>query len=478
MKRRIYFNAFHMNCVVHQSPGLWVRDDDHMTEYTDLNQWVEFAKLVERGKFDAIFLADVLGVYDVFRGNRDAALAEAAQIPVNDPMLLIPAMAYATENIGFGFTSSIIQNHPFTFARLISTLDHLTKGRIAWNIVTSYLESAGRNYGQAGLADHDERYDMADEYCDVCYKLWEKSWEDDAVLKDVARGIYADPAKVHDVLHEGKYYKVEGCHLAEPSPQRTPVLFQAGASDRGRAFAAQHAEAVFVIGSKPEVDGQYIKDIRKIARKNGRNPEDILCFAYMKVITGETEAAAKRRYEEYFEQCSYDGGLALLSGWSGIDFGQFEPDQPLEYIETNAIRTMVHSFTEGDPTRKWTMRDLARYVGIGGAGPVLVGTPESIADQFEDWIDAGVDGFNLAYATTPGSFEEFVDGVVPVLQKRGRMQKDYQEGTLREKLYGKGPKLSRPHPAALHRQSLLDAVTGTDRGVPSSHPAASASVAK
>lgn len=301
MKRRIYFNAFHMNCVVHQSPGLWVRDDDHMTEYTDLDQWVEFAKIVERGKFDAIFLADVLGVYDVFRGNREAALTEAAQIPVNDPMLLIPAMAYATEHIGFGFTSSIIQNHPFTFARLISTLDHLTKGRIAWNIVTSYLESAGRNYGQAGLAEHDNRYDIADEYCDVCYKLWEKSWEDDAVLKDVKRGIYADPTKVHDVRHEGKYYKVEGCHLAEPSPQRTPVLFQAGASDRGRAFAAQHAEAVFVIGSTPEVDGQYIKDIRKIARKNGRNPEDILCFAYMKVITGETEAAAKRRYEEYFE---------------------------------------------------------------------------------------------------------------------------------------------------------------------------------
>ena len=195
MKRRIYFNAFHMNCVVHQSPGLWVRDDDHMTEYTDLNQWVEFAKLVERGKFDAIFLADVLGVYDVFRGNRDAALAEAAQIPVNDPMLLIPAMAYATENIGFGFTSSIIQNHPFTFARLISTLDHLTKGRIAWNIVTSYLESAGRNYGQAGLADHDERYDMADEYCDVCYKLWEKSWEDDAVLKDVKRADLRRPSQ-------------------------------------------------------------------------------------------------------------------------------------------------------------------------------------------------------------------------------------------------------------------------------------------
>lgn len=456
MKKRIYFNAFHMNCVVHQSPGLWVRADDHMTDYTDLGGWVELAKLIERGKFDALFLADVIGVYDVFRGSRDAAITTAAQVPVNDPMLLIPAMAHATQHLGFGFTSSMLQNHPFTFARLISTLDHLTKGRIAWNIVTSYLESAGRNYGNPGLAEHDARYEAADEYCDVCYKLWESSWEDGAVLKDVARGVYADPAKVHDVDHDGRYYRVHGCHLAEPSPQRTPVLFQAGASPRGRAFAAQHAECVFVIGSKPEVDGQYIRDIRKLARARGRRPEDIQCYAYMKVVTGETEAAAKRKYEEYFEQCSYDGGLALLSGWTGIDFGQFEPDQPLEYIETNAIRTLVHSFTDGDTSRKWTMRDLARYVGIGGAGPVLVGTPESIADQFEDWIAAGVDGFNLAYATTPGSFEEFIDGVVPVLQKRGRMQKEYQEGTLRQKLFGRGPRARLPHPAAVHHQTFLE----------------------
>ena len=453
MNKRIYFNAFHMNCVVHQSPGLWVREDDNMVNYTDLNQWVELAKLLERGRFDALFLADVVGVYDVFRGNREAAVSEAAQIPVNDPMLLIPAMAHATQHLGFGFTSSILQYPPFTFARLVSTLDHLTKGRVAWNIVTSYLESAGRNYGQTGLPHHDERYAIADEYCDVCYKLWETSWEDGAVVKDRARGIYADPAKVHDVSHDGRYYQMHGCHLSEPSPQRTPVLFQAGASPRGREFAARHAECVFVLGSKPEVDGQYIRDIRRIARQQGRNPEDILCFAYLKVITGDTEAVAKRKYEEYFEQCRYDGGLALLSGWSGIDFGQFEPDQPLEYIETNAIRTLVHSFTEGDPSRKWTMRDLARYVGIGGAGPVLVGTPEHIADQLEDWIAAGVDGFNLAYTTTPGSFAEFIDGVVPVLQQRGRMQKDYAPGTLREKLYGgdRG-RLPEPHPAARHRR--------------------------
>jgi len=454
MSKRIYFNAFHMNCVVHQSPGLWVRPDDNMHKYTDLNTWVELAKLLERGKLDALFLADVIGVYDVYRGNREAAVTQASQIPVNDPALLIPAMAYATEHLGFAFTSSIQQQHPFTFARTISTLDHLTKGRIAWNVVTSYLESAGRNFGRPGLPQHDERYEIADEYLDVCYKLWETSWEDGAVIKDRQRGIYADPAKIRDVHHAGKYFKVDGCHLSEPSPQRTPVLYQAGASPRGRQFAARHAECVFVLGPNPQVVGQYIQDTRDKAQQQGRNPQDLLFLAYVKVITGDTEAAARKKYDEFFEQISYDGGLALLSGWTGIDFGQFEPDQPLEYIETNAIRTIVHGFTEADPSRKWTLRDLAKYIGIGGAGPVLVGTPEQLADTFQDWIQAGVDGFNLAYAITPGTFVDFIDGVVPVLQRRGLMQKDYQEGTFREKLFGKGrARLRDPHPAAQHRRA-------------------------
>lgn len=456
MNKRIYFNAFHMNCVVHQSPGLWVRDDDKMDRYTDLDTWVELARLLERGKFDALFLADVIGVYDVYRDNREAALTQAAQVPVNDPMVLIPAMAYATEHLGFAFTSSVLQCHPFAFARTISTLDHLTKGRIAWNIVTSYLESAGRSFGQPGLPEHDERYDIGDEYLAVCYKLWEASWQDDAVVKDRQRGIYADPRKVHDVRHDGKYFRVHGCHLAEPSPQRTPVLYQAGASPRGRRFAAEHAEGVFISAPSPQAVGAYIRDTRAAAAKRGRQPEDIVFSTYLKVITGGTEAEARRKYEDFFEQVSYEGALALLSGWSGIDFGRYDPDQELEYVETNAVRTLMQMFAKTDTTRRrWTMRDLAKYVGIGGGGPVLVGAPEQIADALQDWIEVGVDGFNLAYAITPGTFEDFVDGVVPVLQQRGMMQRAYQDGTFREKLFGQGrARLAAPHPAALARRAL------------------------
>lgn len=451
--KRIFFNAFHMNCVVHQSPGLWTRADDQMCSYTDLTTWVELAKLLERGRFDALFLADVVGIYDVYGGNRVAALTQATQTPANDPALLIPAMAYATKHLGFAFTSSILQYHPFVFARLVSTLDHLTKGRVAWNIVTSYLESGGRSLGQPGLLPHDERYDAAEDYIALCYKLWEGSWQDDAVVKDRERGIYADPDKVRDVHHDGKYFSSHGCHMSEPSPQRTPVLYQAGGSPRGREFAARHAECVFVSGLNPERVGASIRETRGLAQRSDRNPEDILFFLYAKVITGGTEAEVKRKYDDYLASVRYEGALALLSGWAGIDFSQYDPDKPLEYVETNAARTVMQSFLNRPETQhRWTLRELVKMVGLSGGGQLLMGTPEQLADTFTEWVRAGVDGFNLAYMVTPGSFVDFIDGVVPVLQRRGLMQAEYQPGTLREKLTGAGrARLRAPHPAAQYR---------------------------
>lgn len=453
MKKRMIFNAFRMNCVTHMSPGLWRRENDEMVDYTSLAHWTRYSQLLERGCFDAVFLADVVGSYDVYGGNRDATLVNATHLPIIDPMLLVPAMASVTEHFGFGFTSSIMQYHPFAFARLNSTLDHLTRGRVPWNIVSSFTRSAARNFGLANLPDHDERYAMADEYCRLCYRLWEDSWADDAVLRDRQRGIYADPAKVRDVDHDGRYYSVHGCHLCEPSPQRTPVLFQAGASGRGTDFAAENAECIFVIGANPRVAGDYARNVRAKMAHFGRQEDDVQCFAYMKVITGSTEAEARAKCDEFYGQISDDGAMALLCAWTGVDFSRYEPDQPIEYIETNAVRTVLHGFTAGDPDRVWTLRDVARFVGIGGAGPVLVGAPEQIADQLADWVDAGVDGFNLSYMTLPEGFEEFVDGVVPVLQRRGRMQTGYRPGSLREKLFpGRPPRVQLPHPAAAARR--------------------------
>src|ERR1700733_10196588 len=205
MTRQIHFNAFDMNCVGHQSPGLWAHPRDRSWQYKDLEYWTDLAKLLERGKFDG-----------VFHGNLDTALRVSTQIPVNDPLLLVPAMALVTEHLGFGVTASLSFEHPYTFARRISTLYHLTKGRAGWNIVTSYLESGARNIGLGGQSAHDDRYDVADEYMEVVYKLWEGSWADDAVLRDRARGIFADPSKVHRIEHQGNNYKLNAIHLSEP----------------------------------------------------------------------------------------------------------------------------------------------------------------------------------------------------------------------------------------------------------------------
>ncbi|MCH2626024.1 MAG: NtaA/DmoA family FMN-dependent monooxygenase, partial [Acidimicrobiales bacterium] len=267
--RRMVLNAFSMNCVSHIQQGMWTREDTRQLEFGSLDPWIELAKVAEEGCFDTIFLADVLGLYDNYKGTADTSLRQAMQVPVNDPMLLIPAMAAATEHLGFAFTSSVLQAHPFTFARQLSTLDHLTNGRVAWNIVTSYLPNAGTNLGFDGLPPHEERYARAEEYLEVIYKLVEGSWADDAVVDDRQRRIYVDPDRVRPIDHHGQYFDVAGPHLSAPSVQRTPVLFQAGMSERGREFAAQHAECVFVVGSSRS--GPAIAaDLHKRALSHGR----------------------------------------------------------------------------------------------------------------------------------------------------------------------------------------------------------------
>jgi FMN-dependent oxidoreductase (nitrilotriacetate monooxygenase family) len=372
------------------------------------------------------------------------------QTPVNDPAMLVPAMAYSTENLGFAFTSSVLQSHPFAFARQMSTLDHLTRGRVAWNIVTSYLPNAGLNFGLDGLPSHDERYDLADEYLDVVYKLWEASWEDDAVLRDTERGIYADPAKVHPINHVGKHFNVAGPHLSEPSPQRTPLLFQAGSSTRGRSFAAKHAECMFIVDSRRSLTGaaSVISDVRSQAVRNGRRPEDIQFFQGLSPVVGGTEAEAKAKEAEYLEQFSTEGALAHLSGSIGIDLSAIDLDQPLKSIDTRAMRGMVKGLIESTPDQTQTFRDLIR---TRNAGQFLTGSPEQIADALQDWQKAGVDGFNLIYSVTPGTFVDFIEAVVPILQKRGLMQKEYAPGPLREKIFGYG-RLPARHPAAGFRQ--------------------------
>lgn len=438
-KKRIYLNAFDMNCVAHQSPGLWAHPQDQSHRYKDIEYWVELAQILEKGRFDGLFIADVIGIYDVYGGDKSVTVREATQVPVNDPILLVSAMANATKHLGFGITCSTTFEHPYPFARRMSTLDHLTKGRIAWNIVTSYLESGTKNIEIGDKFQHSERYKIADEYMEVCYKLWEGSWEDDAVVRDKEKRIFTDPGKVHEINHHGTYFDVPGIHLCEPSPQRTPVLYQAGGSLAGRKFAAKHAECTFIAAPGKEAVSLYVKELREHAASQGRDPQSIKVFALLTPIVGRTEADAWTKYEELSKYISYEGALSLLSGWSGVDFSEYDPDQEIEYLETNAIKSMLESLTKSSPNKRWTVRELANFAGIGGMGPVVIGSPEQIADELEKWVDeTEIDGFNLAYGITPGTFKDFADLVVPELQRRGLVKWEYEEGTFREKLFGKG----------------------------------------
>ena len=456
-KPRIRFNAFDMTCVTHQSPGLWAHPDDQSVRYNDLDYWIELAQLLERGKFDSLFIADVLGVYDTYQGSADASVRRAMQVPVMDPTMQVSAMAAATQKLGFGITVSTTYEQPYSLARRFSSLDHLTKGRVAWNIVTSYLDGAARNLGMERQMSHDERYDLAAEAIDVCYKLWEGSWQDDAVVKDSEKQVYADPAKVHAIDHKGTYFSVPGVALNEPSPQRTPVIWQAGTSSKGREFAAQNAEAVFTAAPSTSVLRGYVDDIRKVAEHSGRDPRSVKIFTEICIIVAKTDEEAHEKHEEFLQWADYEGALAFYAGITGVDLSDLDPDQPLEYVETDSARFALEIFSKADPSRTWTPNEVVRFLTIGAMGPVIVGSATTVADELERWMEeADIDGFNLAYAVTPGTFEDFIKHVVPELQRRGRYWEDYDDGdTLRERLYGPGQQHVRDdHPAAEYRRQL------------------------
>ncbi|MCW2783718.1 MAG: hypothetical protein JWP74_235 [Marmoricola sp.] len=454
--KRIHFNAFDMTCVMHQSPGLWAHPEDRSVDYKKLSYWTDLAKLLEKGKFDGLFIADVLGIYDTYQGSGDASIRRGMQIPVHDPLMQVSAMAAVTEKLTFGITVSATYEQPYALARRFSTLDHLTEGRIAWNIVTSYLDGAARNLGHDRQISHDERYELAQEVVDICYQLWEGSWEDDAVLENRKTQLYADPAKVHPIEHEGKFFSVPGVHLSEPSPQRTPVIWQAGTSSAGRRFAAQNAEAVFTVAPNPQTLRTYVDDLRTEAESLGRDPRSLKIMTEICIVTAETDELAQAKYEEYLSWTDYEGALAFFSGVTGVDLSQLDPDKPLEYVDTDSARFALEIFSKADPTRTWTPHEVAKFIGIGAMGPVFVGSPSTVADELERWIDeADIDGFNLAYAVTPGTFEDFIELIVPELQQRGRYWDEYDESTTtREMLYGPGQKRVRDdHPAAQYRRA-------------------------
>ncbi|MED4917491.1 MULTISPECIES: LLM class flavin-dependent oxidoreductase [Geobacillus] len=455
MTQPLLFNAFDMTSAMHNAHGLWKHpESERHRRYNDLHYWIEMAQRLEAGLFDAIFFADVLGVYDTYRQSKDPSIRDGMQFPLNDAALVIPAMASVTNHLSFVLTASTTYEHPFHIARRFSTLDHLTNGRIAWNIVTSYLPNAAKNFGLERMIAHDQRYEIADEFLEVTYKLWEGSWEEGARVEDREAGVLIDPNKVHSIDHQGDFFTVEGPHLCEPSPQRTPLLYQTGSSDRGRAFAAKHAECVFVGAPSPERIRSYIQDIRQQAERYGRDPQQLKFFTFLTVIVAKTTEQAKAKYEQLRRLWSADAAKAQFSGASGYDLAEYEtkpPHEPFLFHTTDHGHYKAASLTK-DAARPMTIGAALEKAGTLTRDAVIIGNPIEVADAIEERARrSGVDGFNLVHLITPKDLDDFIEYVVPILQRRGLYKTAYPPGTMREKLFGHGPHLPHHHPAAAFR---------------------------
>lgn len=446
--KKIILNAFDMNSVGHINHGLWTHPRDQSHRFNELSYWTELAQTLEQGLFDGLFIADITGVYDVYQNSIDLTLKESIQLPSHDPSTLVSAMAAATQHLGFGVTVNLSYENPYQFARRFASLDHLTQGRIGWNIVTGYLDSAERLVGQKGLKEHDLRYAQAEEFLELCYKFWEGSWENDAVLKDKTQRIFTDPAKVHAIQHQGQFYQSQGVFQVSPSPQRTPVLYQAGASPRGLAFATQHAEGIFIGGDRPEKIKQQVDKIRALAVAQGRDANNVKIFVGITVVTAETDALAQEKLAEYIRYASPEAGLAHYSSSVGIDLSKFADDEAIPYQKTNSIASVNQKFKEQTITRN----DLKAQHVLGGRYPLIIGSGAAVAEQLIRWIDeTGIDGFNLTRTVAPESHQDFIRYVIPELQQRGRYKTSYSEGSLRHKLFQQGDHLADHHPVQQFR---------------------------
>ncbi|KAH8880226.1 putative monooxygenase moxC [Thozetella sp. PMI_491] len=385
-KRQLHLNFFEMSCTgAHMGIGQFRTPGDNQSTKDTLEYYQWLAKLADRGKISCIFFADVYGAEDTFEGSAKACFTSGSGVGWLDPMSLVSGMAAVSKN-------------PFVMARTVATLDHVTKGRFAWNVVTSYSKTAARAMGKPDATEHDQRYEEAHEYMDLIYSLWEGSWEDGAKLFDKETGIAYDWDKVHKVTFKGKYHNTEAWGPSLPSPQRTPVLFQAGTSKAGSAFAGKHAEAIFCGGRTPADTAKTAKMIRDIAKANGRDPDHIKIFPQITPIIGRTLEEAQEKYERALANADYRGGLAKMSNYIGIDFSKYPLDEPfdLKRKETNGIQTMISVLTR-DPSIVWTPRKIGQQMAFCGFGPMPVGTPDMIADVMESFVNEGdVDGFNVA----------------------------------------------------------------------------------
>ncbi|KAF1851995.1 DszA family xenobiotic compound monooxygenase [Cucurbitaria berberidis CBS 394.84] len=467
-KKKLLLNAFDMFTPSHLAFGQWANPRDRSKDKRrDLSYWTDLAKILEKGSFVGYFLADTYGPYDVLEGSAAPAIRTGAQFPMADPIIPISAMASVTKHLNFAATTSTSYEQPYVVAKRFTTLDHLTGGRFGWNIVTSWKPAASKAVGLP-YVEHDQRYENADEYLRILYKLWEGSWADDALKEDAERRIYTDPARIRTIKHSGKW-TVDAPFIVDPSPQRTPVLFQAGTSAAGMKFGSTHAEAIFVSGLSPHVVAPRVKAIREGAVAAGRDPQSVKIFAMITPIIGKDEEDADRKHREALQYASEEGGLAQWCAATGVDVSQFDLDHLLteqdvpvgqwQRLQQSSTYNLRYSGTDIPPL---TVRNLGKLVAIGGTGAMPKGSPSQVADIFEQWVDiADVDGFNIAYVVSPGSFEDVSTLLAPELRRRGLLDEPIKEGapvlTYRERIYGKGQKgLRSDHPGFKYKYETYE----------------------
>jgi FMN-dependent oxidoreductase (nitrilotriacetate monooxygenase family) len=423
-----YTNCSHSPAV----EDAWRAPDHEQSDgYRDLGFWTALADRLERGGFDALFFADAYNVADRYRGSVDPTIRRGEQVPENDPIPLLSALAATTERLGLVVSASTSFYPPYLLAKKFSTIDDLSDGRLGWNVVTSSgaLEFANV-VGE--YVPHDERYDRAAEHLAACRRLWEDSWDAGAVREDADAGVYADPDAVSFVDYEGEYVSVPGPHLCAPTPQRTPVLFQAGQSDRGRTFGVRHAEALFSFHLSRDGFADYAADIASRAADIGRSPSSYALYPAITPYVAPTDAEARALHDRVLDLIEPETGLVRLSNHLNHDYGQYDLDAPLRDVDVEGIRGVLSAFLADE--REWTVRDAAvRYARYPTAE--LVGTPESVADELERWGEAGADGFVIMAPLVPRTFEDVATHLVPELRERGLLADGPTAGcTLRERL--------------------------------------------
>jgi FMN-dependent oxidoreductase (nitrilotriacetate monooxygenase family) len=432
--------------------GVWAQESDRRVGFNTPEYWALTAKLCEQGKLDGIFFADLAAGPNTHRGSYDPAGRDGAFFPAYDPLLAAGIIAANTTDLGIVVTVPTTWTHPYRTVRSFSTLDHLSRGRAGWNIVFSNTPAAARAYGHERPLTSDEYYALADEYLEVAFKLWEGSWDEGAVVADKEERVYVRPDSVHAIGHRGHHFTVDAANYVDPGPQRLPVLAQASGTARGTAFAAKNAELILVGGPTREYCAENIRGIHAAAAEAGRAPGSVKTTALVDVIVGPTREAARAKAEEYDSFITLEGALAFAE--SRLNPEEHADDVALadlvasgEIPETDGVVRYFAGRTVGE------VKESFRFLRLPHRA---VGTPSEVADEIESWLDDdGLDAINLRQWHCFDTLTEFVELVVPELQRRGRFRTAYRPGeTLRERLSGAGPWVGPEHPAHRYRNAF------------------------